>query len=102
MQSSNMDKAGSSLPLSEELKLCVIGMGYVGLPLALAFSRLYPVTGFDINQERIEELRAGTDHTLEASEEELQAARNLSYTLDADDMVACNVYIVTVPSPIDL
>jgi len=101
MQSSNKEKAVSSLPFSEDLKLCVIGMGYVGLPLALAFSRLYPVTGFDINRKRIEELRAGTDHTLEATEEELQAARNLNYTLDADDMAACNVYIVTVPSPID-
>ncbi len=83
------------------LKLAIIGLGYVGLPLAIEFGKYRPVIGFDINQARIEELKSAQDHTLEASPEELMAATHLSYTTELDDLRACNCYIVTVPTPID-
>ncbi len=85
----------------ENLKLSIIGLGYVGLPLAVEFGRKRTVLGFDINQRRIEELKAGNDFTLEATHEELAAAKHLSYTTNLDDLRACNCYIVTVPTPID-
>lgn len=89
------------LPSQEDVRLGVIGLGYVGLPLAVSFGRRLPTLGFDINSARIEELRRHEDHTLEASAEELKSATQLKFTGDADDLVACNVYIVTVPTPID-
>lgn len=79
----------------------MIGLGYVGLPLAVEFGRKYPTVGFDINQHRIQELRAGRDHTLEVSEEELAAATLLTYSADLQDIADCSVYIVTVPTPIN-
>jgi len=83
-------------------KIAVIGLGYVGLPLAAAFAEKYPVVGFDINAERIRELREGYDRTLELDESQLAAvADGLSYTADIDDIAGCNIYIVTVPTPID-
>ena len=85
----------------EELKLAVVGLGYVGLPLAVEFGRIRPVVGFDINQRRIDQLRAGEDVTLETSREELMAARQLSFTTEVTDLGDCNCYIVTVPTPID-
>jgi UDP-N-acetyl-D-galactosamine dehydrogenase len=85
----------------EDIKLSIIGLGYVGLPLAVEFGRKRPVVGFDINQRRIDELRAGNDFTLETTQEELAAAKHLSYTTNLDDLHACNCYIVTVPTPID-
>jgi UDP-N-acetyl-D-galactosamine dehydrogenase len=84
-----------------DIKLAIIGLGYVGLPLAVEFGRRRSVTGFDINQKRIDELKAGTDFTLETTSEELQAATHLRYTTQIDDLRACNCYIVTVPTPID-
>jgi len=84
-----------------ELKIAIIGLGYVGLPLAVEFGKIYPVVGFDINQQRIDELSAGNDRTLETSEEDLQAAKFLSYTTKLEDTRDCNIYIVTVPTPID-
>jgi UDP-N-acetyl-D-galactosamine dehydrogenase len=84
-----------------EVKLGVIGLGYVGLPLAVEFGKQYPLVGFDINRKRIEELRAGTDRTLEVSENELEQASRLSYTSDVADLRNCNTYIVTVPTPVD-
>jgi UDP-N-acetyl-D-galactosamine dehydrogenase len=84
-----------------EVKLGVIGLGYVGLPLAVEFGKQYPLVGFDINRKRIEELRAGTDRTLEVSENELEQANRLSYTSDLADLRNCNTYIVTVPTPVD-
>lgn len=83
------------------IKLAVIGLGYVGLPLAVEFGRKRPVVGFDINPERIEELRSGHDSTLETTCEELMSARHLRYTTSSDDLRGCNCYIVTVPTPID-
>jgi UDP-N-acetyl-D-galactosamine dehydrogenase len=83
------------------LKLAIVGLGYVGLPLAVEFGRKRPVVGFDINQRRIEDLKVGNDFTLETTQEELAAAKHLSYTTNLDDLRGCNCYIVTVPTPID-
>jgi UDP-N-acetyl-D-glucosamine/UDP-N-acetyl-D-galactosamine dehydrogenase len=84
-----------------EIKLAIIGLGYVGLPLAVEFSKKRQVIGFDISSKRISELKSGHDHTLETSETELKAARFLTYTTDAEDLRFCNCFIVTVPTPID-
>jgi UDP-N-acetyl-D-galactosamine dehydrogenase len=85
----------------KEIKLAIIGLGYVGLPLAVEFGRKRLVVGFDINQKRITELQAGEDFTLETTIEELQAAEYLSYTTDIENLRSCNCFIVTVPTPID-
>ncbi len=82
------------------LKIGVIGLGYVGLPLAVEFGRKYATTGFDINEGRVAELEGGTDSTLECSAEELAAAAQLTYTSNVADLQDCNLYIVTVPTPI--
>ena len=84
-----------------DIKLSIVGLGYVGLPLAVEFGRKRPVVGFDINQRRIDELKAGHDFTLETTQEELAAAKYLTYTTSLEDLRACNCYIVTVPTPID-
>lgn len=85
-----------------EIRIGIIGLGYVGLPLTAAFSTKYSTIGFDINAERIEELLDGYDRTLELSKEQLLALRdNLQYTNDIQTLKHCNVYIVTVPTPID-
>lgn len=92
-----------SVPVSaaEAPRFAVIGLGYVGLPLAVAFGREQRTLGFDIDPERIAELRAGQDHTLEVEAGELAAARQLEYSSDPARLDECNVYIVTVPTPID-
>jgi UDP-N-acetyl-D-galactosamine dehydrogenase len=84
-----------------DIKLGIIGLGYVGLPLAVEFGKHRKVVGFDINAARIAALKAGHDATLEVSDEELREASGLRYTTDLADLAACNVYIVTVPTPID-
>lgn len=84
-----------------DVKIAVIGLGYVGLPLAVEFGKKHPVIGFDINQHRIEELKSGTDHTLEVSDEELASAKQLEFSSDINELAECNFYIVTVPTPID-
>lgn len=81
--------------------IAVIGLGYVGLPLAVEFGKKRPVVGFDINVKRITELQSGHDHTLETTPEELKAATQLAFTSHADDLRDCAVFIVTVPTPID-
>lgn len=85
----------------ENTKIAVIGLGYVGLPLAVEFGKNRDVVGFDINQSRVDELRKGHDSTLEVSDEELTSAYRLSLTSNVEDISNCNVYIVTVPTPID-
>jgi UDP-N-acetyl-D-galactosamine dehydrogenase len=85
----------------KDVKLAIIGLGYVGLPLAVEFGKQRSVVGFDINEQRITELKAGRDHTLETEPEELQAAKNLGFTTKLDDLRQCNCFIVTVPTPID-
>jgi len=84
-----------------DVKVAIIGLGYVGLPLAVEFGKKYQTLGFDINQSRINELKSGTDSTLEVSEEELAATQYLSYSCDSEELKHSNVYIVTVPTPID-
>ena len=83
------------------LPIAVIGLGYVGLPVAVEFGKRFPVTGFDIKPERIAALQAGHDTTLEVSPEELAAATHLRLTTDPEALRSCRVYIVTVPTPID-
>ncbi|PPD32627.1 MAG: Vi polysaccharide biosynthesis UDP-N-acetylglucosamine C-6 dehydrogenase TviB [Methylomonas sp.] len=84
-----------------DIKIGMIGLGYVGLPLAVEFGRHYPTVGFDINKHRISELQSGNDHTLEVSTEELSQATHLTYSANIDDIASCNFYIVTVPTPIN-
>ena len=84
-----------------ELKIAIIGLGYVGLPLAVEFGKKVPVVGFDIHHKRIDELKSGKDHTLEVSPEELLQATQLHYSANLEDLKDCNFYIVTVPTPID-
>ena len=85
----------------ENVKLGIIGLGYVGLPLAVEFGKKYPTLGFDINTKRVEELKQGHDFTLEVSSEELADSEFISYSAEVDDLKSCNIYIVTVPTPID-
>jgi UDP-N-acetyl-D-galactosamine dehydrogenase len=84
----------------DNLNIGVVGLGYVGLPLAVEFGRRYPTVGFDIKSARVEELRAGRDSTRETTPDELAAAVHLGYTSDADDLADCNFYVITVPTPI--
>jgi len=85
----------------EDVKLAVVGLGYVGLPLAVEFGKRRPVLGFDINTRRIDELKEGRDHTLEVETDELEAAAHLRFSAEAEALAEANVYIVTVPTPID-
>ena len=85
----------------DQARVGVIGLGYVGLPLAVSFGRTLHTVGFDIKPERVEELRGGADSTLETTPEELAAAVKLEYTCELDDLRSCNVFVVTVPTPID-
>ena len=82
--------------------ICIIGLGYVGLPLAAAFAEKYSVIGFDINQNRIQELNNNFDRTLELESSELESIQNkITYTFELEDIADCNIYIITVPTPID-
>jgi len=85
----------------EKVKIAVIGQGYVGLPLAIEFGKKYPTLGFDINQTRIDELKKGVDYTSEATLEQLRSANQLTFSASINDIKECNIYIVTVPTPID-
>ncbi len=85
----------------DNCRIGIIGLGYVGLPLAIEFGKQLPTTGFDIKKERIDELKAGQDSTLEVTPDELAGATHISYTDKIADLADCNVYIVTVPTPID-
>ncbi|MFM5026093.1 Vi polysaccharide biosynthesis UDP-N-acetylglucosamine C-6 dehydrogenase TviB [Aeromonas caviae] len=89
------------MKVNNDLKLAIIGLGYVGLPLAVEFGKKYPVVGFDINKARLAELSKGHDSTLEVDDQELAEAKYLSYSSSLDDLKACNVFIVTVPTPIN-
>lgn len=90
------------MPLDlQNLRIAIIGLGYVGLPLAVEFGKHVSVVGFDIHQKRVAELQQGQDHTLEVTPEELKQAQLLSYSCDLSDLKDCNFFIVTVPTPID-
>jgi UDP-N-acetyl-D-galactosamine dehydrogenase len=86
---------------TSNLCVAVIGLGYVGLPLAVEFGKKYPVIGFDINAKRVAELQSGEDHTLEVSPEELRQAKQLVFSTDRATLELCNIFIVTVPTPVD-
>ena len=87
----------------QSIKICVVGLGYVGLPLARLFSTKYPTVGFDMNQKRVDTLMAGHDTTLEVPDDQLQnAIKNYGFkcTTNLDDLCDCNFYIVAVPTPV--
>jgi UDP-N-acetyl-D-galactosamine dehydrogenase len=85
----------------DQVKIAVVGLGYVGLPLAVEFGKKMPVIGFDINRLRVDELKSGHDHTLEVDETELASATHLTFTTELVELAKANFYIVTVPTPID-
>ena len=85
----------------KNIKIAILGLGYVGLPLAIEFGKVFKTIGFDINESRIKELLAGKDSTLEVTSQELQESKMLSYTSDPRDIQSCNIFIITVPTPID-
>lgn len=85
----------------EKVNIAIIGQGYVGLPLAIEFGKKYSTIGFDINTNRIGDLKNFIDHTNEASQEQLRSADQLKFSSDINDITSCNVYVVTVPTPID-
>ena len=85
----------------KDSRIGIIGLGYVGLPLAVAFGRKFPTLGFDIDANRVAELKAGKDGTLEVSAADLAAVDQLTYSASADDLAGCNTFVVTVPTPID-
>lgn len=89
------------IPTLDNIKIAIIGLGYVGLPLAVEFGKKYPTLGFDINQKRVEELKQGHDFTLEVSTEELADSPYISYSNEIESLKSSNIYIVTVPTPID-
>jgi UDP-N-acetyl-D-galactosamine dehydrogenase len=91
----------AALPSRDQISIAVIGLGYVGLPLAATFGRKFKTLGFDINAKRVDELRRGHDHTLEVSEQELRDAAHLGFASNPEDLKGCNVFIITVPTPID-
>ena len=84
-----------------ESRIAIIGLGYVGLPLAIEFGKLFETVGFDVKQSRIEELLAGKDSTFEVTSEELNNATLLRFTCNEEDIKNSNIYIITVPTPID-
>lgn len=85
----------------DEVKIAVIGQGYVGLPLAIEFGKKYPTLGFDVNEVRVDELKNGIDHTNEASKDQLISSKKLNFSANINDIKGCNIYIITVPTPID-
>lgn len=87
--------------MNDQKKIAIIGLGYVGLPLAVEFGQYRSVIGFDINQQRIADLQSGKDHTLECSPEQLSSATHLSYSSQLHDLKGCQTFIVTVPTPVD-
>ena len=90
-----------SISQPENIKIAIIGLGYVGLPLAVEFGKKYSVLGFDINQTRIDELTGGHDRTQELNREELKSLQYLTFSTDSEQLKNCNIFIVTVPTPID-
>ena len=95
------DKFERCMLTSDNFKIAIIGLGYVGLPLAVEFGKAIEVIGFDVNPERIAELQSGNDRTCEVDGAELESAKKLSFTTNKSEIADCNVYIVTVPTPID-
>ncbi|WP_394993597.1 nucleotide sugar dehydrogenase [Emticicia sp.] len=86
---------------SQKIKIGIIGLGYVGLPLAIEFGKKYSTVGFDIKKDRIKQLLAGYDSTLEMEKDVILSTKNLTFSFDAEDLQSCNIFIITVPTPID-
>ena len=84
-----------------DVRIGIVGLGYVGLPLAVYMARHFPVLGFDIDSERIAQLKAGTDRTREVTPQEFSAAAHISFSAEPEQLRSCNFFIVTVPTPID-
>ena len=85
----------------KNIKICIVGLGYVGLPLAVEFSKIFKVVGYDVNQSRTHQLKKGYDKNLEVSENEIRLVKkNLQFSNNIEDIKTSNVYIVTVPTPI--
>ena len=82
-------------------KIAVIGMGYVGLPLAIEFGKKFKTIGFDINNTRIQDLLIGINTTKEITSDQFESSKHLSFSISRDDLVTCNIFIITVPTPID-
>ncbi len=97
----NKNEASSQTMNLHTTKIAIIGLGYVGLPLAVEFGKQFDTLGFDINTQRVAQLRSGQDRTLETTPEELALAARLQFSTDASALAGCNVFIVTVPTPID-
>src|SRR6476620_11463673 len=93
--------SSSAMRSLEQEKIAVIGLGYVGLPVALAFGRKLPTVGFDIRQRRVDELKRGHDDTMEVTSDQLGGANKLELTADPQKLADCTFYIVAVPTPID-
>ncbi len=89
------------LPSIDEIRIGIVGLGYVGLPLAVNMARFYPVAGFDVDTRRVDELVGGIDRTAEIGEEEFAASKDIAFTSDEKKLGACNFLIITVPTPID-
>ena len=85
----------------ENIKIGIIGIGYVGLPLAVEFGKKHETIGFDLSKQRIQQLLNGNDRTLEVNQNELNESKKLTFTFEAKDLADCNIYIITVPTPID-
>ena len=85
----------------KDSQIAVVGLGYVGLPLAVEFGKHFNTIGFDINQSRIKELKNGNDSTMEVSKDNLESSENLIFSNDAQDIKDSNIFIITVPTPID-
>ena len=97
---SDRSARGLTLRPVQDARIGLIGLGYVGLPLAVEFGKHYPTVGFDIKAARVAELEKGTDSTLETTSEELASAKKLTFTTDKAKLAQCNTYIVTVPTPV--
>ena len=89
------------IPQLDKLNICIVGLGYVGLPLAIEFGKKYKTIGFDVNQTRIDELKSGYDKTLEVEKSNFDDSKLLIFSSDDNNINDCNIYIITVPTPID-
>ncbi len=85
----------------EKTRIAIIGLGYVGLPLAVEFGKKFRTVGFDINEARVSELLGGTDSTMEVTSTQLQGSKHLLFSSEIEQIKDCNIFIVTVPTPID-
>ena len=96
-----MSSSPNISPLSKESRIAILGLGYVGLPLARAFGKIYPTVGFDINSQRIAEINQGVDSNNELTEEQFKETLNINYSDEESSLSDCDIYIITAPTPVD-